>query len=454
VLASYALRRIPGFRYTFDRVKDVLGLVVLGAVGSTLLAASIGVSALMLGGLIAPANFPMAWAAWWLGDAIGVLVVAPLILTWAGSGARYSLGRWAEGLALVIVVAGLALLIFASRVPAAHTGFWRTYMIATPLVWAALRFGPRGATTSIALVSAIAIACTTQGRGSFAGDNLSQDLFFLQTFIGVLAVTFFALAAVVAERVREQEARLIAEKAEHAAVVADKAKSDFVAVMSHELRTPLSAIIGYADLLSEEITGPLSRAQKDQLERIRTTSKHLTALIDQILTFSRLESGRDWIVKEPVDIVALLREVADTTEQLVKGKGLRFSFEHSAVMEPVFTDPGKLRQILLNLISNAVKFTDEGEVRLSGRVEDGHVAMRVSDTGIGIEPADLQRIFEPFWQAEQTLDRKVGGTGLGLNVSRRLARAIGGDLDVKSVPGQGSTFTLTCPLGDGSDAET
>jgi signal transduction histidine kinase len=451
----YALGRVRGFQRALDRVTDVIALVVLAAVASTLLSATVGASALRLGGLLTRGRFGEAWGAWWLGDAIGIMVVTPLVLTWAARvPVHISLRRWLEGAALATIVVGIVLLTFASPATAVHTGFWRTNMIAPPLVWAALRFGPRGAATATALVAAIAIGCTAAGMGPFAGGgNLSRDLFFLQTFIGVLAVTFLALAAAVAERMREQEARLIAEKAEHAAVIADEAKSDFVAVMSHELRTPLTAIVGYAELLRDEITGPLSAPQKAQLERIHVASKHLTALIDQILTFSKLESGREGVLKERVDIVALLREVADTTEQLVKERGLRFSFQPAPIFAPVFTDPGKVRQILLNLISNAVKFTDQGEIQLTAQIEDGQVAMRVSDTGIGIEPTNLPRIFDPFWQAEQGLDRKMGGTGLGLNVSRRLARAIGGELLVHSTPGKGSTFTLTCPVGDETAAQ-
>jgi signal transduction histidine kinase len=300
------------------------------------------------------------------------------------------------------------------------------------------------------VVSAIAIAYTARGTGPFANGQLHEDLFFLQTYMAIVAVTFLTLAAAVAERLREQKARVLAEKAEHAARVADKAKSDFVAVMSHELRTPLTAIIGYADLLREEVTGPLLDKQKEQLERIRTTSAHLTNLIDQILVFSRLETGRERVQVERTDLRELLRDVADITEPLLKKKGLRFSMECPAVGE-IDTDPAKLRQILLNLISNAVKFTPSGEVRLTGHLEDHQICLSVSDTGIGIDPANLKKVFEPFWQAEQGLNRRYPGTGLGLNVSRRLARSMGGDIVVESTPGEGSVFTVRCPLKSQTD---
>ncbi len=454
LLGAFALRRIPGFRESLDRVTDVIGLVVFAAGLSSLLSATVGTFSLVLGGLVPMAQFGVTWGAWWLGDAVADLVIAPLILTWSAVG-RFSLkySRWAEGTVLVAALAALTMLVFAAPAAVEANGFWRTYMISTPLVWAALRFGPPGAAIGVALVTALAITYTTEGTGPFAGGQLHQDLFFLQTFLGVLAITFLTVAAAVAERIHAQRARVAAERAEHAALIADQAKSDFVATMSHELRTPLTAIIGYADLLRDEITGPISDQQKNQLERIHVTSGHLTTLIDQILTFSRLESGRERIQLEPVDVAEILDEVATIAEPLVKTKGLRFTLERPPSMEPLVTDPGKLRQILLNLISNAVKFTDQGVVRLTGRVEDDRIRLEVQDTGIGIEPAHLEKIFEPFFQVEQGLDRKVGGTGLGLNVSRRLARAIGGELVVDSTLGQGSTFTVMCPRRSGAGVQ-
>ena len=146
-----------------------------------------------------------------------------------------------------------------------------------------------------------------------------------------------------------------------------------------------------------------------------------------------------------VDISELVRDVVDIAEPLVRAKGLGFSLELPPAVE-LDTDPAKLRQILLNLISNAVKFTESGEVRLIGDVEDHRICLSVIDTGIGIDPADLQKVFEPFWQADQGLTRKFPGTGLGLNVSRRLARSMGGELVVKSAPGRGSVFIFSCPL--------
>lgn len=239
----------------------------------------------------------------------------------------------------------------------------------------------------------------------------------------------------------EQDARRRAEQA-------SLSKSQFLAVMSHELRTPLTAVIGYADLLASGASGELTDRQALQVGRIRTSAWHLVSIIDEILTFARMEAGREQIRMERLDAVHLARAACELLEPQARAHGLELHTDLPA--EPIWirSDPGKLRQILLNLLGNAVKFTDEGGVFFSvGRESDDVVAFTVRDTGPGIDPEQLERIFEPFTQADQSATRSKGGTGLGLTVSRRLAHLLGGDVTVDSTLEQGSTFTLRLPLG-------
>jgi len=227
------------------------------------------------------------------------------------------------------------------------------------------------------------------------------------------------------------------------AVEASQAKSAFLATMSHELRTPLNAIIGYESLLQEGISGSLNEKQVAQLTRIRASADHLLGLIDEILTFSRLDAGKEVVQKEEVELRPIIVEAITMVTPLAQEKGLRL--EDRTEDARIFTDSKKVRQILLNLFSNAIKFSDDGKITIRSRLDGDMVAITVDDPGIGIAPQNLDSIFEPFWQVEQRSTRRAGGTGLGLSVSRSLARLLGGDVRVESVPDRGSTFTLTLP---------
>ncbi len=234
--------------------------------------------------------------------------------------------------------------------------------------------------------------------------------------------------------------------ARRAAEAASEAKSQFVAMMSHELRTPLAAIIGYQELLSEEIVGPINDRQKDQLSRIRASASHLRDLINQILSLSRIEAGREQVFPETIDLAELARDVAILMEREVESKGLSFRVEIPEEETDAETDAGKVRQILLNLLSNAIKFTDSGEIGIRFSATDAEARIEVWDTGIGIPADDQDRVFEAFTQVDQSMTRRAGGTGLGLPVSRHLAHLLGGGLALDSAPDRGSTFVLTLPL--------
>jgi len=226
---------------------------------------------------------------------------------------------------------------------------------------------------------------------------------------------------------------------------ANRAKASFLAVMSHELRTPLNAVVGFTELLEAEISGPLTQMQRKHLERIRTGTNHLIQIIEEILTFSRAEAGREEVHLQTVSVGDLAAEAAALVKPMAGEKGLGFEVIAPDALPAIETDQRKLRQILLNLLSNAVKFTDRGAVELQMTAEDGGVCFAVKDTGSGIASSELERIFEPFRQVDQSSRRRVGGTGLGLAVTRQLVDLIGGTIEVESTPGQGSTFTVRLP---------
>jgi signal transduction histidine kinase len=227
---------------------------------------------------------------------------------------------------------------------------------------------------------------------------------------------------------------------------ANAAKSTFLATMSHELRTPLNAIIGYSDLLQAQISGDLNTQQRQHIHRIEGAARHLLGLIEGILNYARLEAGKEQVDLRDVDVANLADEVVALVQPLAKGRGLELRLHAQEQLPSIRTDLAKVRQILLNLLSNAVKFTQEGHVALDVRCDAESMIWTVTDTGVGIAPTDVERIFEPFQQGGQNPVGRAAGTGLGLTVSRQLARLLGGDVSAQSTPGVGSSFVLRLPL--------
>jgi two-component system CheB/CheR fusion protein len=222
-------------------------------------------------------------------------------------------------------------------------------------------------------------------------------------------------------------------------------KSNFISAMSHEFRTPLNAIIGYADILDVGTAGPVTDVQRVHFDRIKSNARHLNLMVDQILSSARLETQRPTPAPELFDAAALAREVASGIEPLAQTKQLSLKIEVPATPFIVESDPTMLRQILFNLLGNAVRFTDKGSITLRLPPRDELLVLEVEDSGIGIAPENVGLVFERFWQVEKTAERRRGGNGLGLMVSRSLAEALGGTIKVESVLGRGSVFRLFVP---------
>jgi signal transduction histidine kinase len=205
-------------------------------------------------------------------------------------------------------------------------------------------------------------------------------------------------------------------------------------------------MIGYTDLLLLGVPEPIGERATEYVQRVALSSRHLLQLIEEILAFSRLEAGRETVVLEPVAVADLVSEIQAIMEPLAAEKGLAFRVQ--APMDPVQlqTDPRKVRQILLNLLGNAIKFTDQGEVSFTADMEDDQIILEVRDTGIGIEPDYLSTVFEPFWQVQQTSTRTAAGTGLGLSITQRLVDLLGGSITMDSTPGTGTVFAVRLPL--------
>jgi PAS domain S-box-containing protein len=291
-------------------------------------------------------------------------------------------------------------------------------------------------------------------EASGVGEVLAVPLMAYDRVVGALLIGMPANAPPLGDHA-ERRMRLLAEHVAlplwrtrllEQAQAADRAKTNFLATVSHELRTPLTALAGYGELLADGILGEMTAQQTDTVERMRAVTHHLSVLIDEILAFSNLEGGREQLHLANVDARTLARQVATISEPLAFHKHIEFELDLPGEDIQFVSDGSKIRQILVNLTGNAVKFTERGRVVMRVRREGEEVSFAVEDTGLGIAEADRQRLFQAFAQLEEGLTRRHGGTGLGLYVSRRLAELLHGRIELHSRPGGGSVFKLYLPL--------
>jgi signal transduction histidine kinase len=365
----------------------------------------------------------------WL--SIGIAITASMAALWIAFRLRLDdtlLGRWRRAGSAVVM--GLAI-----------AGMHYTAM-------SAARFAPRS-------VPAAIFAQTIPAGAPLATAVIGGTLIVLM--LALVGATVDRRTVAHARSIHEREmalaheriARAEAETARHVAETANASKSQFLAVMSHELRTPLNAIGGYADLIQLGVYGPLTSEQLDGLARMKQSAKHLLAMISEILDYTQVDAGRAKLLNATVSVGMTLNRAEALVAPQFREKGLAFSVEPCDALLAVHADPEKLTQVIVNLLTNALKFTPRGgRVSLSCVAGDQTVGVRVEDTGPGIAAEHLERIFEPFYQADRSLTRSQGGIGLGLAISRDLVRAMGGDIAVKSTPGRGATFTVTLLRAD------
>jgi signal transduction histidine kinase len=427
VLAAYALKRFAGFRSSLDRLRDVLALVLVGATLSTAVSATIGVATTWNAGVIATSHFAPTWLAWYVGDALGILVFGSLLLAWGTARPTTERGQPKALRLCEVGVLGSALAVVSWLI--FFEGFGPPYALFPLLIWAAVRFEARGATAATFLVSAIAIWGTSLHRGPFATHSLEQSLLDLQIFMAVAAITALILAAVIGERWRTEVLRR---------------REELLMMMSHDLRNPLTAI----EVASGALEKQFSSDQRDgragkQVSTIRHAARRMSALIHDLLELAAAEAGRLAIHREPHDAGAILTDAIEMMQPLAAQKSLTLSRECPNEPLRVLCDRERILEVLSNLIGNAIKFGPEsGTVSVTARASGGDAWFSVTDTGPGIPPEQLSCIFDRFWQGKQA---PWGGIGLGLAITKKLVEAHGRKISVESRTGRGSTFSFSLP---------
>jgi signal transduction histidine kinase len=442
ICGAWLVSRFAAGTQVFDRPQDVFKFA-LAALTSTTIAPTFGVSTLAVGGFAQWPNFWPIWLTWWLGDAAGVLVVAPLLLLWSvpASQRKWNRKQALEVSVLLLLLVVLAESVFGGWFPISARNYPISFICGPIVIWTAFRFTPRETATGIFVLSAIAIWGTLRGFGPFILQTENQSLLMLQCWTAALTITAMAIAAAIAERNRAQAA---IEQQKDAVEAANRTKDNFLAMLSHELRTPLTPVMAALDTL--EADGVRSSESKNSLSMIRRNVELESQLIDDLLDLTRIAKDKLQLRFGPLDAHEVINNVVEICRPEARARDLKLHLNLRAGAHHVSGDAAKFQQIVWNLLKNAIKFTaDNGEVTISSsNPEPQLLAVAVHDTGIGIEPEIMNRIFDPFEQGEHAFQRRYGGLGLGLAISKSLAQAHGGTLIARSEGrDRGSTFILT-----------
>lgn len=453
VLGVYLLRRFE-FSPRLDRLRDVFCLIFFAAILSTAVSASIGTLSLFFSGVVPAHNFGATWRAWWLGDALGDLVVTPMLLVWAGrQWPRRAPGQLIEFGLVVLGLIVTSLIIFGqfAILPSDHPPI--TYIIFPIILWAALRSGMFGAVNATFLLSIFTVWSTAKGYGPFARNTLSESLFYLVTFQSVVAVTGMIFAAIMQER-RQALDELYRHQEELRGAL--QTRDEFLSIASHELKTPVTSLLLQLQLLGKNLRKSFSPAMGEApapeklfhaLEICEKQSKRLVVLLDELLDLTRIRAGRLSLTIEEIRLSSIVQDAVERQKEaaLKAGSSLNVRADASIVGE---WDRMRLEQIVTNLLSNAIKYGAGKPIEIVVEEDKARkcAVLKVKDRGIGISSDLRSKVFEPYERAITKEGKNISGLGLGLYITRQIVEAHGGEIDFQSELGVGSTFTVIFPL--------
>lgn len=453
LIGAYLLNRFVKFQHNLEQVKDVLGLVLFASLLSTTVSATFGTTSLWLGKNFKSTAFSKTWFAWWIGDMLGILVVAPLILVWIRQWRDLkNLKRILEMTAYIIILISISILVFRGYSSLHITPFALSYFIFPLLLWAALRFGQLGSVTLTFVTSMVSIwvAVTYFHNSSIL---LTHQLLLLQGFIGITAVTFMILAAVVVEKVRNQslqekfalKTKILAQQRKQL-ISLNKAKDDFISITSHQLRTPATSVKQYTSMLLEGYAGKLSKKQRQFIETAFRNNEIQLRTIDLLLKVAQIDAGKVTLRKENVNLTLLINDILKSMDENFTNKNQKVSLSLGNDQIIAHIDKQTIRMALENLLDNASKYSPPGKnIKLEIEKKGNRIAILIKDNGVGIIQKDIKNVFKKYSRIRNPLSISVGGTGLGLYWARKIIKLHHGTITVDSTPNRGATFKISIP---------
>jgi signal transduction histidine kinase len=456
--AALTIRFASGSR-AFERTSNIFRFVFLAAMFSTAVSATFGVTTLWLAGHCPEDQFGADWLTWWLGDMVSDLLISPVLLLWATT----PLGTWrwrrvVEAIGLVLLLLWIGQSVFLGQLLASGN-YPLEYLAVPPLLWAAFRFGERGAATFALIFSAIAIWGTRRGLGPFARGDANESMLLLQAFMGTITLTGLTLASLISERKRAEQGLREAQQnlqryaqeleqrvQERTARLEESVQSldSFCHSIAHDLRAPLRAVSGFSSELFQNYQAELDDMGKLYLERIRDSAARMDRLILDLLEYGRLNNAE--VPAERVELEPAIQTALAPLESEISLKSASVQVQQPLL--PVLANPAMLGQILANLLGNAIKFVPAEtppRVQVWTEKRDSMVRICVKDNGIGIKQPHLKKLFQPF--VRMVNGAEYPGTGMGLAIVRKAAERMGGSAGAESAPGNGSCFWVELPEG-------
>lgn len=452
VVGAYLINRWSGGCNTFSTPNSVAKFALICVAIASPISASIGLTSLATVGYIEPENFADAWITWWLGDATGALVIAPAIVLWAaGHHHAFSRNEFLETVGVLATAAVVGLIAFSPLIEQTPGRDPLGFLAILPMLWAALRRGPRDTATVALVLAGTTIWGTLMGGGPFTSGDLNSSFLLVLMFLISIAVPSLLLSADVEVRKKAEESlrraqieleRKVAERTQELEL-ANAAKSRFLAMASHDLRQPLHAL----GLFVAQLRTPLSSRERTKtIERVDAARKELDEMFNSLLDISRLDAGMLTPKITEFPIAHLLQKIERTFNQATREKGLQLRIRRSNAW--VRSDPMLLERILLNLVSNAVRYTLRGGIIVGCRRRGETLRIEVWDSGPGIPEDQKQNIFGEFFQVPGQERNRSGGLGLGLAIVDGLRLLLDHRIDLASRVGRGSRFAIELPIVD------